>query len=87
MAPGVNVRHPPADRAAAHQRHLGDDGGAAHRRGEVEALATQLRTETRAAIGLHVTLTAPFAPLSAGFAPMRDGLPADQPMMRLATRG
>jgi hypothetical protein len=38
------------------------------------AEATVLRNAApaRAAIGLHVTLTAPFAPLSAGFAPLHD---------------
>ena len=36
----------------------------------------------RAAIGLHVTLTAPFRPLSQGFSPLRDGgfLPLKQTM-------
>ena len=40
-----------------------------------EALALQaLNTTTRrVAIGLHVTLTAPFHPLSGGFQPLRDG--------------
>ncbi len=40
---------------------------------------------TRVAIGLHLTLTAPFAPLSAGFAPAQDGafLPL-QDMLRRA---
>ena len=28
---------------------------------------------SRVAIGLHLTLTAPFTPLSPGFAPVRDG--------------
>jgi chitin disaccharide deacetylase len=39
-------------------------------RGEAEAL---LAVAARSAIGLHVTLTAPFRPLSAGFAPLRHG--------------
>ncbi len=44
--------------------HLGKDEAAA---------LTQLNAGgKRAAIGLHVTLTAPFAPMSAGFAPVRD---------------
>jgi hypothetical protein len=40
----------------------------------------------RATLGLHVTLTAPFGPLSTGFAPLLDGrfLPL-KTMMRLAT--
>ena len=40
-----------------------------------EALALQALNTTaqRVAIGLHVTLTAPFRPLSDGFRPLRDG--------------
>jgi chitin disaccharide deacetylase len=40
-----------------------------------EALALQALNTTgrRVAIGLHVTLTAPFRPLSDGFQPLRDG--------------
>ena len=41
--------------------------------GEVEALAKLNEGEMRAALGLHVTLTAPFQPLSEGFAPIREG--------------
>jgi predicted glycoside hydrolase/deacetylase ChbG (UPF0249 family) len=53
--------------------------------GEVGALAALNTGEARAAIGLHVTLTAPFKPLSDGFAPLRDGafLPINE-MMKLA---
>lgn len=53
--------------------------------GETQALAELNAGETRAAIGLHVTLTAPFKPLSEGFTPTRDGvfLPINE-MMRLA---
>jgi predicted glycoside hydrolase/deacetylase ChbG (UPF0249 family) len=42
----------------------------------------------RVAIGLHVTLTAPFRPMSAGFAPLRDGafLPLETLLLRGATR-
>ena len=40
---------------------------------EALALASLNATEPRVAIGLHVTLTAPFVPLSAGFAPLREG--------------
>jgi hypothetical protein len=44
--------------------------------GEAKALAAlnaQETDEPRAAIGLHVTLTAPFKPMSGGFKPLRDG--------------
>jgi chitin disaccharide deacetylase len=52
---------------------------------EVDALERLNSGETRAALGLHVTLTAPFKPLSDGCAPLRDGafLPINE-MMRLA---
>lgn len=41
--------------------------------------------EKRAALGLHVTLTAPFRPLSGGFSPLRDGhFPPLMEMVRLA---
>jgi hypothetical protein len=57
--------------------HLGQD--------EARALAALNAREKRAAIGLHVTLTAPFQPLSAGYLPLRDGsfLPLNE-MMRSA---
>jgi predicted glycoside hydrolase/deacetylase ChbG (UPF0249 family) len=44
--------------------------------------------ETRAAIGLHVTLTAPFAPMSEGFTPLRKGcfLPMLEMMSRAVAR-
>jgi len=45
--------------------HLGDD--------EVALLDMLNSGEKRAAIGLHVTLTAPFKPMGAEFAPVRDG--------------
>ena len=55
--------------------------------GEEEAGALDLLNsgEPRAALGLHVTLTAPFTPLSPGFAAVREGvfLPLGE-MMRLA---
>jgi chitin disaccharide deacetylase len=38
-----------------------------------EADALLAAAATRGAIGLHVTLTAPFQPLSVGFAPLQDG--------------
>lgn len=40
-------------------------------RGEAKALADV--ASSRAAIGLHVTLTAPFVPLTPGFTPLREG--------------
>jgi predicted glycoside hydrolase/deacetylase ChbG (UPF0249 family) len=40
---------------------------------EAGALSQLNAGEKRAALGLHVTLTAPFKPLSAGFAPLREG--------------
>ncbi|HEY2185855.1 MAG TPA: ChbG/HpnK family deacetylase [Xanthobacteraceae bacterium] len=44
-----------------------------HHRAEALALDVLNRHEPRVAIGLHVALTAPFRPLSAGFRPLRDG--------------
>ena len=52
------------------------------RREEAAALIEQ--AGQHAAIGLHVTLTAPFRPLSPGFAPLRDG--AFQPLAATAGR-
>src|SRR5690349_7768642 len=40
---------------------------------EATALASLDARDKRAAIGLHVTLTAPFKPLTADFVPVRDG--------------
>jgi chitin disaccharide deacetylase len=56
---------------------IGDD--------EAQELALLNAHEKRALLGLHVTLTAPFKPLSQGFAPLRDGafLPLGE-MMRAA---
>jgi predicted glycoside hydrolase/deacetylase ChbG (UPF0249 family) len=42
-------------------------------RSEARALDSLNASERRVAIGLHVTLTAPFRPLSKGFKPTRDG--------------
>jgi chitin disaccharide deacetylase len=42
-------------------------------RGEALALHALNANAQRVAIGLHVTLTAPFRPLSEGFRPLRDG--------------
>jgi predicted glycoside hydrolase/deacetylase ChbG (UPF0249 family) len=43
-------------------------------RSEAVALAILNAGEPRIAIGLHVTLTAPFRPLGDGFRPLRDGI-------------
>ena len=53
---------------------------------EAAALAKLNSGEKRAALGLHVTLTGPLRPLSANFAPLRQGrfLPLNA-MLRLAT--
>lgn len=40
---------------------------------EAAALDTLNSREKRAALGLHVTLTGPFKPISEGFTPLRDG--------------
>jgi predicted glycoside hydrolase/deacetylase ChbG (UPF0249 family) len=55
-------------------------------RSEAVSLAILNAGERLAQIGLHVTLTGPFRPLSAGFAPTRNGsfLPMPE-MLRLAT--
>lgn len=45
----------------------------AFQRSEAVSLSILNTGETRVALGLHVTLTAPFAPLSSGYAPLRDG--------------
>jgi chitin disaccharide deacetylase len=49
-----------------------------------EAAALVEQAGTRAAIGLHVTLTAPFMPLTAGFSPTYHG--AFQPLAAMAGR-
>jgi len=54
-------------------------------RGEAAALAMLNSGKKRAAIGLHVTLTAPFKPISKDFAPLQDGhFPPLNRMMRAA---
>ena len=85
MAPGVNdairqliaMKRINATSVMMPAAFLGD--------GEAQALADLNAGEQRAAIGLHVTLTAPFKPMSEGFAPTRDGafLPINE-MMRLS---
>jgi predicted glycoside hydrolase/deacetylase ChbG (UPF0249 family) len=84
MAPGINrgIRHLilrgrlNATSVMTAAPWLGD--------GEAAELAAVNADQPRAAIGLHVTLTAPFRPLSAGFSPTRDGaFPPQMEMMRL----
>jgi chitin disaccharide deacetylase len=57
-------------------------------RGEALALQTLNAKSQRVAIGLHVTLTAPFRPLSEGFRPLRDGafLPLGKLLLRAGLR-
>jgi predicted glycoside hydrolase/deacetylase ChbG (UPF0249 family) len=59
-------------------------GAPSFHRTEALPLASLNGGARRIAIGLHVTLTAPFAPLSAGFAPLRDG--AFLPLATLLSR-
>ncbi|MGA7790445.1 MAG: ChbG/HpnK family deacetylase [Xanthobacteraceae bacterium] len=49
-----------------------------------EAAALDTAAAAHAAIGLHLTLTAPFRPMSAGFSPVRDG--AFLPLAAMAGR-
>lgn len=88
MAPGINrgIRHLilrgrlNATSVMTAAPWLGD--------GEAAELAAVNEETPRAALGLHVTLTGPFRPLSAGFAPTRDGaFPPQMEMMRLAMLG
>jgi predicted glycoside hydrolase/deacetylase ChbG (UPF0249 family) len=53
-------------------------------RSEANALAALNREEKRVAIGLHLTLTAPFRPLSDDYKPLRDGafFPLGETLMR-----
>jgi predicted glycoside hydrolase/deacetylase ChbG (UPF0249 family) len=88
MAPGVNDairqliarRRINATSVMMAATHLGRD--------EADALALLNDGERRAAIGLHVTLTAPFKPMSQGFAPVRNGhfLPHKDLMRAAMTR-
>jgi len=57
-------------------------------RGEALALQTLNAKTRRVAIGLHVTLTAPFRPLSEGFRPLRNGafLPLGTLLLRASLR-
>ena len=57
--------------------------GSAISRDEVETLTIAAASVPRAAIGLHVTLTAPFRPLTMHFRPVQDGLfPAFPKLLR-----
>jgi predicted glycoside hydrolase/deacetylase ChbG (UPF0249 family) len=55
---------------------------------QADALAALNAGQARAALGLHVTLTSPFAPMSEGFAPLRAGrfLPLAEMMSRAIAR-
>jgi len=57
-------------------------------RSEVAPLNMLAAGSRRVAIGLHLTLTAPFAPMSAGFIPVRNGafLPLQQMLVRSVLR-
>ncbi len=64
-------RNPRSYWAQAHQCHVGDGRGA-----ELQSERSGCRCSKprdACAIGLHVTLTAPFAPALSGFEPLRDG--------------
>jgi predicted glycoside hydrolase/deacetylase ChbG (UPF0249 family) len=88
MAPGVNDairqlilnKRLNATSVMMAASHIGPD--------EIDALEMLNSGEPRAAIGLHVTLTAPFRPMSEGFAPLRDGafLPINDMMGAAMTR-
>jgi chitin disaccharide deacetylase len=55
---------------------------------EASSLAALNGRQKRAAIGLHVTLTAPFKPMSEGYTPLRDGsfLPVAETMRAAVAR-
>ncbi len=57
-------------------------------RGDAVSLRMLNADSKRVALGLHVTLTAPFKPMSAGFAPLRDGcfLPLKETLRAASTR-
>jgi hypothetical protein len=87
MAPGVNdaIRR----LIATHRINATSVMTAAGHLGSDEAGALmEANAEGRAALGLHVTLTAPFKPLSRNFAPLRDGtfLPHPELMRAALTR-
>lgn len=85
MAPGVNdairqlveAKRINATSVMMAAPHIGGD--------EVEALTRLNARSKRVAIGLHVTLTAPFKPLTDGFAPLNGEIFLTQPeLMRIA---
>jgi len=84
MAPGVND----AIRQLIATRRINATSvmTAASHLGEAEARAlVEANAQGHAALGLHVTLTAPFRPLSFGFAPLRgDAFLPQTELMRLA---
>jgi hypothetical protein len=84
MAPGVNR----AIRTLIAHGRLNATSvmtAAPHLGGEADELATLNAAAPRALVGLHVTLTAPFRPLSSHFAPLRQNtFPALTELMRLA---
>jgi len=85
MAPGVNdaIRQLIArGRINATSVMVGAPSFTAEEAGALDALNTG---QTRAAIGLHVTLTAPFSPVSDGYRPLRKHhFPRLNEMMRLS---
>jgi chitin disaccharide deacetylase len=86
IAPGVNE----AIRRLIAQRRINATSvmvvAPAFTREAAAALTALNASHKRARIGLHVTLTAPFAPVSEGYRPLRaHGFPPIGEMMRLAT--
>ena len=73
MSPGINI----AIRDLVVRERLNATsamvGAASCHQAEAISLAVLNAAEPRVAIGLHVTLTAPFAPVSKDFRPLRDG--------------
>ena len=88
MSPGINS----AIRDLIVQRRLNATSvmvaAPSFSRAEAVPLALLNAGGTRAAIGLHVTLTGPFRPMSAGFAPLRGGefLPLSEMLKRSMLR-
>jgi hypothetical protein len=85
MAPGVNE----AIRALIEKRRLNATSvmvtAPSLTNKSAQALSALNAGGKRAALGLHVTLTAPFSPVTDGFTPLRDdAFPATNEMMRLA---
>ena len=83
LAPGVNA----AIRDLIARRRLNATSvmvGAPSFDAEAAAALASLRAQGLAEVGLHVTLTAPFPPLTAGFRPLRDGAFLPLPQMLLS---